>query len=231
MNAPAPEPTFISQTPTLRSESTPGVFTRDTFIKICGITKYEDAQFALDAGANALGFIFAESRRRVSVEAARDILRRLPQQGHYVGVFMNQSPDFIDEVVKQVPIRQLQLHGNENIADFAQLHKPIIKRIRVKPNDTARELAQRIDAIEHAIPLVDPGCGDGERFDWSLLASVRSPFLLAGGLAPENITAAITIAKPMGVDVCTGVEGLPGVKDHAKLAAFISTIRSHDARH
>ncbi len=231
MNAPAPEPTFTSQTPTLRSESLPVAATRDTFIKICGVTNYEDAQFALDAGANAIGFIFAESRRRVSVEAARDILRRLPRIGNYVGVFMNQSPDFIDDLVKQVPITHIQLHGNENVADFSQMHKPIIKRIRVNSNDTARDLAQRIDAIEHAIPLVDPGCGDGERFDWSLLESVKSPFLLAGGLAPENIYAALTIAKPMGVDVCTGVEALPGVKDQAKLAAFISIIRSHDARH
>ena len=157
MNAPARELSFTAPTPTQTSESSPGAFTRDTLIKICGITKYEDAQFAIDAGANALGFIFAESRRCVSVAAARDILRRLPQQSHYVGVFMNQSPDFIDDVVKQVPITHIQLHGNENIADFAQLHKPIIKRIRVNPNDTARDLAQRIEAIEHAIPLVDPG--------------------------------------------------------------------------
>ncbi len=224
-------PTFTPQMPSHTRESLPGASKRHTLIKICGITNYEDARVALDAGANALGFIFAESRRRVSVEVAGEILCRLPKQGCYFGVFMNQSPDFIDDVFNRVPITHIQLHGNEDVAAFARYQRPIIKRIRVEPTDTARDLAQRIDGIENAIPLVDPGCGDGALFDWTLLESVRTPYLLAGGLNAQNITAALRIANPMGVDVCTGVEARPGVKDHAKLAAFISTIRSHDARH
>lgn len=86
-------------------------------------------------------------------------------------------------------------------------------------------------AVDHATPLIDPGCGDGTRFDYSLLSNVIRPFLLAGGLTPENIAASLTTAHPMGVDVCTGVEAKPGIKDHDRLKAFIDTIRSHDARH
>jgi len=209
--------------------SQPG--TRRTFIKICGITRYDDARFALDAGADALGFILTESRRRITPSAASKIVRSLPQRGMYIGVFMNQTPAFIQDVLAEVPLTHIQLHGNEDVSRFIGLNKPIIKRIAVKADDSSNDLAERIHAVDHATPLIDPGCGDGTRFDYSLLSNVIRPFLLAGGLTPENIAASLTTAHPMGVDVCTGVEAKPGIKDHDRLKAFIDTIRSHDARH
>jgi len=205
--------------------------TRRTYIKICGITRYEDARCALNAGADALGFIFAESRRCITAAAASKIVRSLPQQGNYVGVFMNQKPAFIQDVLAEVPLTHIQLHGDEDVSRFCGLNKPIIKRIAVQADDSSNDLAERIHAVEHATPLIDPGCGDGTSFDYSLLSNVQRPFLLAGGLTAENITVALTTAQPIGVDVCTGVEARPGIKDRDRLKAFINTIRSHDARH
>ncbi|VVM39952.1 N-(5'-phosphoribosyl)anthranilate isomerase [Pseudomonas fluorescens] len=198
--------------------------------KICGITRIEDALAAVEAGADAIGFVFyAKSPRAVTVQQARAIIKALPPFITTVGLFVNASRCELGEILDAVPLDLLQFHGDEAVEDCEGWHRPYIKALRVKAGD---DIAAAVDAYPSASGvLLDtyvegvPG-GTGEAFDWSLIPQgLSKPLILAGGLTPENVAGAVARVKPYAVDVSGGVEASKGIKDHAKIHAFIKAVR------
>ncbi len=213
-----------------------------TWTKICGITNLEDALTAVDAGADALGFVFYESSpRRIDPEAARKIVKELPEMIEKVGVFVNQTEESICVLADAAGLTAVQLHGDNedpHVADLIAERRPHLKVVvgismhHPKPEGWA--MMWHPDVV-HAF-LVDSGNssnygGTGKIFDWQ--ASQRSieeiarlgRVVVAGGLTPGNVTAAIRMLRPWGVDVASGVETRPGKKDREKVRAFVAAVR------
>ena len=204
-----------------------------TRVKICGVTRLEDALAACRAGADALGFVFyPPSPRNVSIETARAIVRGLPAFVTSVGLFVDASADFVARARAEVPLDVLQFHGDEPPAFCAQFGAPYIKAVRMRPEVDLLEYARRYERARGL--LLDAFVsgaqgGTGQRFDWSLIpAHVPLPIVLSGGLDPENVVAAIRCVRPWAVDVSSGVERSKGIKDAARVAAFISEVRNAD---
>ncbi len=204
-------------------------------VKICGITSEGDAALAVDAGADAIGFVFwPRSARKVSPERAAAIARELPDAVLRVGVFVDAPAEEMTRVADAVGLDLLQLHGEEPPAALAGLPRPVLKAIRVGPG-FSRDEALRYVANAAGI-LVDTRLageerrgGTGAAFDWSLVKGLaeRVPFLvLAGGLGPSNVAEAIRAVRPHAVDVSSGVEAGPGRKDPEKVRAFVDAARS-----
>jgi len=199
--------------------------------KICGITRIEDALAAVEAGADAIGLVFyVRSPRAVTAQQARAIIAALPPFVTTVGLFVNASRCELGEILDAVPLDLLQFHGDEP-ADFCESwHRPYIKALRVKAGD---DIAAACNAYPSASGiLLDtyvegvPG-GTGEAFDWSLIPpGLSKPIILAGGLTPANVAEAIARVRPYAVDVSGGVEQGRGIKDHAKINAFMQAVRS-----
>ena len=198
--------------------------------KICGITRIDDALAAVEAGADAIGLVFyAQSPRAVTVQQARAIIAALPPFVSTVGLFVNASRCELGEILDSVPLDLLQFHGDETPADCEGYRRPYIKALRVKAGD---DIAAACEAFPGASGiLLDayvegvPG-GTGEAFDWSLIPQgLSKPLILAGGLTPENVADAVVRVKPYAVDVSGGVEASKGIKDHAKIHAFINAVR------
>ena len=198
--------------------------------KICGITRIEDALAAVAAGADAIGLVFyAKSPRAVNVQQARAIIAALPPFVTTVGLFVNASRCELGEILDAVPLDLLQFHGDESAADCEGYHRPYIKALRVKAGD---DIAAACLAYPRASGiLLDtyvegvPG-GTGEAFDWSLVPQgLSKPIILAGGLTPDNVSAAIARVRPYAVDVSGGVEQGKGIKDPAKIQAFMQAVR------
>lgn len=198
--------------------------------KICGITRIEDALAAAEAGADAIGFVFyAKSPRAVDVRQARAIIAELPPFVTTVGLFVNASRCELNEILEVVPLDLLQFHGDETPQDCEGYHRPWIKALRVRPGDDL-EAACQLYAGARGI-LLDtyvagvPG-GTGEAFDWSLVPAHRSkPIILAGGLSADNVGQAIAQVRPYAVDVSGGVEQAKGIKDAAKIEAFMQAVK------
>jgi len=197
-------------------------------IKICGITRLEDALEAVRLGADALGFNFwLGSKRYLTPAAASALIARLPPFVTPVGVFVNQSEEEILAAARESGIRVLQLHGEEPPALCARLPLPVVKAIPVQAVKSLAALA----SYEVAAFLLDTPSrgfgGSGQAFDWSLAKGVSeiAPIVLAGGLTPENVAEAIAAVNPYAVDVASGVERSPGVKDHEKMARFVRAAR------
>jgi phosphoribosylanthranilate isomerase len=202
-------------------------------VKICGITNWIDARRAIDAGADFLGFNFySGSPRYVTPAKARLIVRRLPSKVTSVGVFVNETEEKLLEIVREVGLDRVQLHGDETPAIVEHVGRtvPVIKALRVKKSFRAAKMAR----FKHASALLLDGFdaaqwgGTGRTFDWRV---ARRPhgnvkLFLAGGITPENVGAAIRTAKPYAVDVCSGVEAKPGKKDPVRLKAFMREVRS-----
>lgn len=197
------------------------------FVKICGITSEEDALLAVAMGADAVGFVFAPSPRQISPIQARDIARRLPPEVLTVGVFRDEAPERVVSAVNSAGLRAAQLHGQESVAVTTQVAEQVPHVFKafsaVSPalDDAA---SYPVDAI-----LVDaPSPGSGEVFDWALAENAprRQRLIMAGGLHPGNVRAAIEKVNPWGVDVSTGVEKSPGRKDARLVRAFISEARA-----
>jgi len=182
-------------------------------VKICGITNIEDARLAVRAGADALGFVFAPSPRRVSPETAAGIIASLPPLVSAVGVFVNERAARIREIVAQCRLGWIQFHGDEGPEECAEFGERAIKAVRVKASESLRGLDRyRVGAI-----LLDshvPGArgGTGAVFAWDLVPAFPSvtPIILSGGLTPENVARAIAATSPYAVDVSSGVESEPG---------------------
>jgi phosphoribosylanthranilate isomerase len=200
-------------------------------VKICGITSLEDAQLAVDAGADALGFVFyPPSPRYVTPEQAEQIIQTLPPFVTTVGLFVDAALDIINDTAARCGLDRVQLHGRETPEYCRQVIRPVIKAVRIK---NAASLAHVPDYKVSAY-LLDtyvegalPG-GTGASFSWELAARAKpyGPVILAGGLTPENIEVAIVQTRPYGVDVSTGVERAPGIKDHQKVRDFIARAKA-----
>ena len=196
------------------------------FVKICGITNEDDALLCAGLGADAIGLVFAASSRRVSSGVARDIVRRLPPEILTVGVFRNERKERVVEMANKIGCRAVQLHGHESPDDTRWIAARVPAVVRAfAAGDPA---LQRIDDYGDVRVLIDsPEPGSGKAFDWRMLrdSNFTTPFLLAGGLTPENVGSAISMLRPAGVDVSSGVESRPGVKDPVKVAHFITAAR------
>ncbi len=204
-----------------------------TRIKICGITREQDVSAVAGYGADALGFVFYEkSPRNVGVSQAATLARAVPPFLTVVGLFVNPSVDYLREVLAKVSLDVLQFHGEEPPEFCAQFGKPYLKAIRVKAGVDLVECAARYAGAQGL--LLDAYVegtqgGTGESFDWALIPhNLPLPVILSGGLHAGNVAAAITQARPYAVDVSSGVEAAKGIKDAAKVAAFIKEVKDVD---
>ena len=197
-----------------------------TRVKICGITRAQDALEAIKQGADAIGLVFyPKSPRNVSAAQAAEIVSKIPAFVTVVGLFVDAAPTFIQEVLSIVRLDLLQFHGDETASQCCQYSRPYMKAIRVKSDtnlvqyaaDYADAKALLLDAFAEGVPG-----GTGLVFDWSLIPhNYPLPIVLAGGLNAENVTVAIEQVRPYAVDVSGGVEASKGIKDAAKMAAFM----------
>lgn len=199
--------------------------------KICGITRVEDALHAAEAGADAIGLVFyAKSPRAVDVRQAREIVAALPPFVTTVGLFVNASRCEVNEILDALPLDLLQFHGDESAAECAGYHRPYVKALRVRPGDDVRaRCAEFPQAAGILLDTFVPGVpgGTGEAFDWTLVPDDPGcPIILAGGLTAENVATAIRQVRPWAVDVSGGVEARKGIKDAAKVRAFLAAVRS-----
>ena len=197
------------------------------FIKICGITTEDDALLAVALGADAVGFVFAPSPRQIAPQRVFDITRRLPPEIMTVGVFRDEAPSRVAELVRMSGVKAAQLHGHET----PEITRAVKEQVRFVIQAFPAGSSGLARAAEHGadVILVDsPSPGSGLVFDWDLVdeAPQDARILLAGGLTAENVAEAIQLAQPYGVDVCSGVESKPGVKDHALLRAFIRAAKA-----
>ena len=207
-----------------------------TWIKFCGTTSLDDALASIEAGADALGFIFAPSKRRVTPEQAQAIIRELPREVEKIGVFMNSAAAEIASIVSAVELTGIQMHGEEFPPEvYAYLPKDRRDSMRKIKTIQVRNCFERDFGRFGAEPgivdvwLLDSGAGSGQTFDWQAaraqLSDRQGEFVIAGGLAPENVGQAMRTFSPWGVDVVTGVESEPGRKDPKKLKAFVAAVR------
>ncbi len=197
------------------------------FVKICGITNEEDALVAAALGADAVGFVMAPSPRQVTPDAARDIARRLPHEIASVGVFRNERPERVVEIVSRVGLSGAQIHGSEPLREVRWIRERVSFVIRAYAAGDPAIMDANDPAID--VVLLDaPSPGSGKVFDWRLAdgAPRGRRLMLAGGLDAGNVGDAIRLVRPWGVDVSTGVEREPGRKDAAKLRRFIDEARA-----
>lgn len=202
-----------------------------TRIKCCGMTRVEDALLAARLGADAIGVVItARSRRRVSLLQARTIVRAMPPLVTTVALLMDDDADLVREVIDVVQPDLLQFHGSEPDHWCAQFGRPYLKAVAMGDGPAAlprlREYPGASGLLLDGHGFGEPG-GSGAAFDWSLIPALREqPLILAGGLHPGNVAEAIRRARPWAVDVASGIESAPGIKDPDKLAAFILGVRA-----
>ena len=192
-------------------------------VKICGITSLEDAVSAIEAGADALGFLFTQGPRHVSLEQAREISSEIPAFVARVGVFANATLETVREAVRECGLDHVQLQGQEPPAFCEVLGNRAIKAFRVKDKSIIQQIMWY--PVIHIVldARGDAGDASGLRHAWRVARGLRHEYrvILGGGLTPENVTRAVNFAKPWAVDVCSGVEVRPGLKDPKKVRAFI----------
>ncbi len=208
-----------------------------TWIKICGTTNLADALVAVEAGADALGFVFAESMRRVTPETAAEICRHVPDSVEKIGVFISETPERIKAIADQVGLTSVQLHqrvaipGRGNVAVIPVLHMSDVEKL--DRNLTFPEPVERV-LLDNG--NAQKGGGTGKCFDWSRASEflknagldTRYRIIVAGGLSPDNVVEAIRVFRPFGVDVVSGVEREKGRKDPDKIRAFIAAVHAAD---
>jgi phosphoribosylanthranilate isomerase len=200
-----------------------------TRVKICGITRIEDALTAVAQGADAIGLVFYDpSPRNVSISLAAEIASQIPAFVTVVGLFVNAEPHFIKEVISNVKLDLLQFHGDETPTECASYSLPFIKAIRVKPDTNLVQYAQDFSfAKALLLDAYTEGMagGTGHVFDWNLIPKqLTKSVILAGGLTADNVADAIVQTNPYAVDVSGGVELSKGIKDAAKIAAFMRQV-------
>ena len=202
-----------------------------TWIKICGITRVEDALAAAEAGVDALGFVFAESPRRIAAEDARTIIRDLPPHVLRFGVFVDETPAEVSRVVAASEVDRVQIHGFEEPMVRELVGTRVVKAFRARDGSVLEEIRESATDFflldtwrQHAAG------GTGETFDWEIArqATELGRVVLAGGLNSGNVGEAIRTVRPFGVDVSSGVEEGPGIKDAEKIRRFVEAVRAAD---
>ena len=205
---------------------------RDTQVKvkICGMTNLKDVKVAVDGGVDAVGFIFyKKSPRSVTMQAVREIVLELPPFVDSVGVFVNETAEQINKISDHCKLDRVQLHGDESPAFCKKIRRRVIKVIRVKDIQSLKKLSDYpVSSFLLDTFSEDQYGGTGKVFDWNLAfpAKKYGPIILAGGLTPINVRQAIQRIQPYGVDVCSGVESQPGIKDHKKMQAFLKNVKA-----
>jgi len=198
-------------------------------IKICGMTRLQDTLLAAGGGADAVGFIFyRKSPRYVSAKTVKAIVADLPPFIETVGVFVNETADRINRIADSCKLSAVQLHGDESPAFCKRIRRKVIKAVRVKGRDSFDGLSvYKVSAFLLDSFSYQQQGGTGETFDWRLVSEGKKygPVILAGGLDPSNVVHAIQKVKPYGVDVCSGVERTPGIKDPLRVKAFIKAVK------
>lgn len=198
-------------------------------MKICGVTRASDAQLAAALGASAIGFIFwPQSPRFVEPDVAREIVAGLPPGVVPVGVFVDQPASQVRDIATRVGLGAVQLHGHESVEYAAALREPVIKAVSVREGFTAAALDVIPAAMTVLLDAHDPVTrgGTGRTIDWTLAtaAAARRPLMLSGGLNPDNVRDAVRAVRPYGIDLSSGVESSPGVKDHDRLRALFDAL-------
>jgi len=207
----------------------------EMWVKICGITRAEDAEQLVDAGVDAMGLVFVpQSSRALSMDAAKQLAELVGSDIQRIGLFMDASPEFIKEVLDQVPLDALQFHGQETPAECEQFERPYLKALGLADAIRDEDWLKRASGYQNATALlIDSHAsgqmgGTGQSGDWDrlkrLTASLDKPWIMAGGLGPHNVHQAILACSPDGVDLSSGVESQPGHKDHGKIEALMSAI-------
>ena len=205
---------------------------RDTQVKvkICGMTNLKDVKVAVDGGVDAVGFIFyKKSPRSVTMQAVRKIVLELPPFVDSVGVFVNETAEQINKIADRCNLDRVQLHGNESPTFCKKIRRRVIKAIRVKDIQALKKLSDYpVSSFLLDTFSEDQYGGTGRVFDWNLAypAKKYGPIILAGGLTPNNVRQAIQRIQPYGVDVCSGVESQPGIKDHKKMQIFLKNVKA-----
>lgn len=197
-------------------------------VKICGLTRANDVEAAVSAGANAIGFVFTASPRRVSIDRAVQLAGYVPEGVLRVGLFLNQDKLEVEQVVNSVPLDVLQFHGSESEQECSVFGLPWLKAVAMA--DAASAMQAERDYPGAMGLLLDSHSagkrgGSGKVFDWSLSRPVAKPVWLAGGLNAGNVAEAIQVVRPFAVDVSSGVESAPGLKDHLMMSAFVKAVR------
>ncbi|HYD94626.1 MAG TPA: phosphoribosylanthranilate isomerase [Noviherbaspirillum sp.] len=215
-----------------------------TRIKICGLTRPEDLEAAVAAGADAIGLVFyPRSPRFIAPEQAATLLAGVPPFVTAVGLFVNATPDEVEAVVRAAPVSLLQFHGDESVEDCVaiaqRVNRPFLRAVRIGADMTAADLLKCEQQYRAASTLfsgllldalVDGYGGGGKVFDWSLIPKELAPrVVLSGGLSAQNATEAVLQVRPRAVDVSSGVEQAKGIKDPARIRAFIAAVREADA--
>lgn len=200
-------------------------------VKVCGITRVSDAEAAAEFGVDAIGLVFypKSSRHLSDLALAREIALSVGPFVSVVALFVNPEPNYVEQVLQNVPISVIQFHGDEDDAFCSQFARPFMKALRMKPGiDAGASIGQYPSASALLLDAYMPGIpgGTGESFDWGRFPKVSAkPLILAGGLTPDNVGLAIETTQPYAVDVSGGVEESPGLKSCAKMRAFIDTVR------
>lgn len=203
-----------------------------TRIKICGLTREEDVDAAVSAGADAIGFVlYPPSPRYVTPQRAAELAERIPPFVDVVGLFVNESPAVVRAACAALPINILQFHGDEDVAYCRQFDRPYLRAARVRPGLDLVEFAGSFPGARGLLldAFVESYGGSGHVFDWTLIPPDLPGFLvLSGGLTAANVVEAIERVRPVAVDVSSGVEICKGIKDHSKIAAFVAAVRKAD---
>lgn len=202
-------------------------------VKVCGITNLEDALLAVEYGADALGFVFAQSPRKVSPEVAKNIILKLPPFIFKVGVFVNSSLDEVREIKSFCGLDLVQLHGDEEPGYCSSLAPGVVKAFRVK-DESVLSILPQYRAKAYLLDAYDKSRrgGTGKVFNWDIARRAKDLgwIILSGGLTPDNVSEAILRAAPYAVDVSSGVESYPGKKDPLKLSSFLHRVKYEASR-
>ena len=199
-------------------------------IKICGITREADAQFAASLGVDAVGFVLAKSPRRITPEMARRITSSLPPFVSTVGVFVDMDLDSLRQIAAFCKFDWIQLHGSESPEYCRALDFSVLKAIRVSSRQSLKAMAAYSDSVGGFVLdtyVKGQAGGTGKTFDWVIAREAKDygPVILSGGLTPENVKEAVCTVDPYGVDISSGVESAPGIKDHLKMRRFVEHVR------
>ena len=200
-------------------------------VKICGLTRDEDVKAAVAAGADAIGFVFTASPRRISINTAIRLSSYVPKGVLRVGLFLDQDRSEIDQVINSVSLDVLQFHGSETEQECRVFGLPWLKAVAMENAESAKQAesdypgAMGLLLDSHA---TGKRGGSGKVFDWSLSRSIAKPIWLAGGLNSANVAQAIRVVRPFAVDVSSGVEAAPGIKDASRIRTFIKAVREVD---
>ena len=199
-------------------------------VKICGMTQLKDAVYAVEQGADAVGFIlYKKSPRSVTMKGVKEIISKLPPLVDTVGVFVNETSDRVNKIADYCGLDMVQLHGDESPAFCRKIRRRVIKACRVENLQSIKQL-EKYPVSGFLLDTFSENThgGTGKTFDWNLALPAKKigPVILAGGLTPGNVRQALNRVRPYGVDVCSGVEKSPGIKDPEKVRSFMANIRS-----